>query len=206
MEKVTIVSLYPKLIETRKPGLFPGYFRIEAAPVNEFSTLVVQDCFYWVTFPTEEERSPIKQIVPANSVAESIINDFSRGLPGYSVTSNSMPGFFIIPMEMKPEVISVKYKTELEQAKNRQTNWFKRLVMEADDTWTRTKQYRLITSLQRDACKALGLDKEWLVVVQQENKLCDACRTVVHPEAVICPACHFILNADKFAKMKFAKE
>lgn len=209
MAKATIVSIYPKDINERKPGIHPGQFIIPAAKLGEFSSLIVDDAFFWIDF-AEPERKPIKQIVDGFKLATAVVEDFCRNIPGYRIGENykASPGMFVIAEAVTPVVIAQSYKPQLAEALVNQNNWFKQLVTEADDTWEKTRTHRAISSLQRLAAKNLGLEKEWIVETVSDKgiKFCPACRTRVHPDAVVCSSCQCILDEDKYAKMKFVQK
>ena len=50
----TIVSMFPMEISEAKPGLYPGYFVIPAAPIGEMSTLII---WRLRLLPGNEERA-----------------------------------------------------------------------------------------------------------------------------------------------------
>ena len=203
---MTVVSIFPMAIDERKPGLIPGHFHINAAKEDSFEFLTVGDSYYWVFF-TEEERAPIRITTSAKEVAECLINDFVRNIPGYNPEADSMPGLFYVPNKVDRDFITKVHANELKSAKARQLKWYHTLVTQADDAYNRSnRQHRAVSSLQRIACKALGLERDWLVEVNTEvgPKYCPACKSRVHVEAVICPNCSFILDEAKFGKMKFA--
>lgn len=205
MSKTTVVSIFPRDIDERKPGISPGHFTIPKAREGDFELIYLGDSFYWVTF--EDQKPPLKMVSDSQEIANSLINDFVRNIPGYNPTANAMPGLFSIPGHPSKGEILAKYRKELEEARIRQRNWYEKVVYEADDLWMRFRQHRMISSLQRFACKSLGLEREWSVDIPVDIPkvtLCPACQEKVSPVAVICGHCSCVLDEEKYKKMKFA--
>jgi hypothetical protein len=203
---ITIVSVFPLAIDERKPGLLPGLFHINPAKEDDFEILHVGDSYYWIHF-TEEEREPLKVLTPAKEVAKSVINDFLHNIPGYDEATNSMPGLFAVSGKVEKDYIKKACADELKAARTRQFNWYKVLVAQGDDSYVRAnRQHRAVSSLQRIACKALGLERDWLVEVNTEigPKYCIACKSKVHAEAIVCPNCSCILDEAKYKLIRFA--
>ena len=98
------------------------------------------------------------------------------------------------------------FKTEIAKARARQKAWFIRLVAIADDDWQRYGQHKFISDTQRYAGRTLNLERPWLILQQVESSLsvCPACQVQVHPKAVICSHCRFVLNPVEYKKMQFA--
>lgn len=205
MNEATIVSLFPMPINEHKPGITPGHFHIEPAKDGDFEILVVGSSFYWVSF-VEDERRPLKVDIPALEVATAIVNDFCDNIPNANRANGISPGLGLLPGRLTKLEIQANHTAFLAKLREQQMYWYHALVIEADDVWNRSRQHRLITSLQRLACKGLGQEREWIIDMDSVKgpAYCPACRSRVHPEAVLCPNCKFILNEDRFKKLKFA--
>ena len=200
MGKATIVSLYPEQITEVKHGMFPSRYTIQAAEKDDFSILHVDDGFHYVIAVGIED--PIRYPVSAEEIAASIINDFCSSF--LATDLDSKPGMFWVPGHESKTVIKAKYSKELADAVKRQDNWYRNLVSMADDTWTRTRQNRAISGLQRLAAKELGVKRDWTSIVPEKDELCPACKVSVHPDAVICHNCKAIINPDKIKQVQFA--
>ena len=199
----TVVSIVPFELNEEKPGVYPGNFYIPAA-IGGPEVLVVGQSVYHIE--VDENRS-VTVPCPANEIARSIVEDYVNSNLAYSEKENAAPGlFWEIGRYTKIEVIT-KLGTQLERAKLRQINWFNKLVEMADDDWEKTRQHKTISDMQRFACKSLGLSRPWVIVPVKpgSNKECIACRSVVHPEAIVCPQCRAILNIEAWKKMQFAE-
>jgi hypothetical protein len=205
MDKTTIVSLFPLAIDERKPGIYPGHFAIKPAKDGDFEILHVGNSVYWVNF--YDDRPPIPVSTPANEIAISIINDFSKNLFGYDAGNEAWPGLFWLEGHLSKAEITSKHADKIAKAKAAQLRWYENLIKLADDAWVGSnKQHRAVSSLQRLACKALGLEREWVVEINTTvgPKYCPACKTRVHEEAAVCSNCRFILDDAKYKTMKFA--
>src|SRR6266571_1195350 len=110
LDKSTIVSVYPKIVESINRTLFPGRYTIPAATNdNDFEILVVGSASW---FKEMEEGQPYLEISNSSiQVANSIIIDYMNGLVGCDMGA-SQPGLFFIPGEFsKFTIISYVVKT-----------------------------------------------------------------------------------------------
>ncbi|HEU4638242.1 MAG TPA: hypothetical protein VFS84_05280, partial [Candidatus Binatia bacterium] len=73
--KATLISMFPLEINEHKPGLYPGYFVLPAAPLGDFTFLTIGDAVYY----TETKNEIVTQVKTAFHVlADSIVNDFQQ--------------------------------------------------------------------------------------------------------------------------------
>lgn len=204
-DKTTVVSLFPIEINEHKPGVYPGHFKILAAKDNDFEILHVGNSIYWVNF--HDGRPPLKVEETADKVGASVVNDFIRNIFGASMDLDAYPGLFWVEGHLKKEEILKNHSDKIANAKASQFRWYNNLVKLADDAWTASnKQHRVISSIQRLGCAALGLERDWMLerVSSTGPKYCSACKTRVHDEAVVCSNCRFILDEARYKLMKFA--
>lgn len=204
MEKVTLVSLYPLLLDERKPGIYPGHFTIPPVKDGDIEILHLGNSHYWVNF--YDDRPPLKVNTPADEIATSVINDLSRNIIGYDLQREAWPGLFWVEGHFTKAEILKNYASKIAETKAAQHRWFENLVRMADDLWVASnKQNKAISQLHRLACKALGVEREWSseLATAIGPKYCPACKERVHEEAVICK-CRFILDEVKYKSMKFA--
>jgi hypothetical protein len=205
MDKTTVVSLFPLPIDERKPGIYPGNFKIAASKNGELEILHVSPSHYWVNF--YDERPPLKVMTPAEEIAASIVNDFSRNILGFDIESEAWPGLFWIEGHLSKAEILKNHADKLAKAKASQLRWFENLVKLADDAWVASnKQHKAISTLQRLAARALGVEREWAIELATAAgpKYCPACKVRVHEEAAVCSNCRYILDEVKYKSMKFA--
>lgn len=195
----TVVSIYPKLIDERKPTIQPGRFIIKPGTVESPSLLVVGPSSWWKEI---DEEQPLLEIPNSSiQVADSIVKDYCSGLLGYSAV-DSGPGVFWAPGEFK--TITDFKKVHLEKfnsAVARQKRYYENLVKLADSLWARTNGNPLtISDDMRLAAKELQLtkQKDWMqdfVTLGQTN--CPACGHLVNPTYPVCGNCHNVIDKEK---------
>src|SRR5712692_36181 len=207
LDKSTIVSVYHRAIQSRNHTIFPCNFVIPAAQDDSFELLVVGPSSW---FKETEEGQPYLEIQNSSiHVAESIIRDYANGLIGCDM-HNSMPGLFFIPGEYtKITVMAVpNFKQRLEDARNKQKNWYMELVKLADVDWARTNgNPRAISDDSRLAANKLNLQKTWLQNFEAAQLInCKGCGHLVNPNYPICSNCKMVINEAKAKELniKFA--
>lgn len=217
-DKATVVSMYPFKIHDFKPGLVPNTFDIPAADVakGEMQLFPVSAARFPVYL--DAQRGSIWVTVPALILAQSIVFDYVTAKLGYengegdendlkNYIPGSKPAIFFVPGTPNKVEILEKYKARVELAKAEQINWFRKLITIADDDFTRYKQHRLITGLQRYAANYLNLDREWSVNITPEDfKPCLACGNRIRKEAIRCEHCGTVLDAERFKKLNLAMQ
>jgi hypothetical protein len=199
----TVISLLPVPLDETKPGLIPSQFIIPAVhdPMRELATLTVLRARFPVYL--DENRPALVVPCPSDILAESICQDYKSSVSHYN-PGVSEPGLFWVRGDFTEDQIKELFITELNTARRLQIEWFKALVSEADDDWEKTHLRKAISSVQRLACKALGLERDWNLDAAVEDvmkvtvKPCTFCRSEIHVEAIVCPFCRAILDKDKF--------
>ena len=196
----TIVSLVPFPIkEPLKPGLLPGEFPMPASTGKP--VLLVVDTAMRPQY--NENYNIIDFPVPASTVAKSVVDDYIKGQ--MMAEGDTGPGIFWVDEKCTLAEVEVKYDKKLKEAAARQDRWFRKLVTAADDSWAQHHQHKFIMDLQRFAAKYLNFKREWVDATEVRSVKCPACMTIVSDQAVVCFACHAILNEDKFKTIKFAE-
>ncbi len=203
IDKCTIVSIYPREIVEVKHTIQPSYYRIPAAPKDDFSTLVVGSASW---LKEMEPDAPYQEMyVGSMTLANSIITDYCQGLLGSGADRG--PGVFYVPgthtrKELKeyqnPETFE-GFKSLLDRAKLRQRLWYQELVKLSDSLWARSNGNPLvITDDARLAATELGLMKDWMADFKAaELTNCKACGHMVNPMYPVCSNCKNIINPDK---------
>ena len=217
MDKSTVVSIYPRLIDERKPTIEPGRFIIQPGTVANPSLLVVSPSSWWKEL---DEEQPLLEIPNYSiQVADSIVKDYCNGLLASNM-GDCMPGLFWVPGAFKTieklketmfDDLKVTGALLFERAVNKQRNYFLALVKLADAMWSRTNGNPLtISDDMRLAAKELNLTelKEWMkdfTTVGQEK--CPACGTLGNPGYPVCPNCKAIIDPVKAKALdiKFAQ-
>ena len=92
---------------------------------------------------------------------------------------------------------------ELDQARRRLEEFYKKQVFVADQEWERTHNYMVITDVQRRAARWLGLEKDWAYEPKPMVD-CPACGEKVKPGVAVCRACGAVLDAAKAAQFGLA--
>jgi len=194
----TIVSLFPLEITEHKPGLYPGYFVIPAAPIGELSYLVVGDSIFYQETKNDQVTSVRTSF---QTVAASIVDDFQRSHIG-RIIGEAEPGLFWVPGAFRNQgKIREMFGELVDEAQRRQNRWFEELVKIADDTWSRTHRHTSVSTLQRLAAHALGTSRDWVIRTGESMNTCRFCKAEVPYGAVKCPTCREIIDMQAYREM-----
>lgn len=197
----TLVSLVPFELREEKPGVFPSLYVIPNAKDSDFEVLVIEEAT--TTMYVGLDKGNIILPLKSREVANALVKDYCIAQLAYN--DNAMPGLFFVEGRHDKKSIAANFPKELAIARTKQLNWFMALVRLADDDWAKYHRHATVSRLQRYACAALKLEREWAVEVKMEDiKLCPGCMTQVHPLAAICASCHTIINEEAFKKLKRA--
>ena len=115
--------------------------------------------------------------VPYTTVAESIVNDFMQGHIG-RIVEEAEPALFWVPGAHDEKSLHKNFEVTIRQKEQRQLNWFKQLIMIADDTWSRTKRHSSVSELQRHAARRLSIARPWMLKTGSDD-LCKFCKAEV---------------------------
>lgn len=209
MDKSTIFSIYPKQIKAEKITLTPGMYRIDKGSVEKPARLVVGTAHWWKD--TDPQEPLIEIPVPSMLVADSIVKDYCNGVFGCDM-GESMPGLFWVPgdktiAEAKKDLGILAMFTQAEQ---RQKNFYRNLIRQADALWARSNGNPLtISDDMRMAARELGqIDKDWMSDFRAiEMVRCRFCGNMKNPKFPVCATCRAIDNEHPLAKagIEFAK-
>lgn len=205
MDKCTIVSIFPVEINEVKHTIEPGRFHVDPGTFEKPAILVVGSSSWWREIDVEQ---PMLEIPNSSiQVADSIINDYSRGMLGCDMAT-AMPGLFYVMGEHNAFEIATKFKDKMNELRIKQDNWYKILVRLADSLWSRSNGNPLVIwDIMRLAARSLNFnDKAWLKDFQvAEQVRCFACGMMRNPEFPVCPSCKAIDPMNPNAKdLKFA--
>ena len=197
----TVVSLVPYFIPQEvKPGLNPSHWDMPCkGDLNNPAVLVVNDAQRYIY--VDHNRGSIAQIEPAENIARALVYDYAVGQPAQDADAG--PGLFYVQGSWTGEEIKMKFSSELNEANEKQTIWWKRLVTLADDLYNRHKQLRLLSDLERTAARQLGLKREWLSDAPDSVSPCPVCTTVISAKAIVCFACHVVIKPEELKKFNF---
>ena len=193
----TIVNGLPMDVNESKPG-FDDPFIVPGRGIDQFSVTHIRDtaCLLYTG-----DGDNIKFPVTGFDVAKSICRDYALSL--YGAEEDIRPFLLALEGEFDEEEVEEKFGSVIFAAREMHERWLKRLVMFADDDWGRFKNHQMISDLQRFAARELGLEREWMTVVES-GLICPACMTGYKPGQVICANCRFVLDKDKYKLMDFA--
>lgn len=199
----TIVNIFPKEIHEINYTLEPGTFHIPYGTYNNPGILQVGASSWWKDIDPEQ---PLIQIPVASiTVAESVIRDYSNGMPWFTPTQR--PGLFAVFGKYDDK--NPEHKTLKDKAAEYQKNWFTFLVKQADMLWARTNGNPLaIADDMKLAARELGLeDKDWLRDQRTLEMIrCKACQQLIRKDSILCGNCKVVLDVAAFTKLglKFA--
>lgn len=192
--KSTIVSLYPLSINEHKPGLYPGYFYIPAAPEGDLSFLVVGDAIF---YSENKNDRMVAVTTPFHVLADSIVNDFMVNHIGRVIGENgpvAEPAVFYVPGAWRDkETIKIEFAEEIENAHRKQMNWFGEIIKIADEVFARTSRHSSVSELCRIAARRLNIQRPWTIDVTGSDK-CPFCKTTLPYGAVKCPNCREVVD------------
>ena len=157
-------------------------------PSKNCNTLVVMRARFPVYI--DENRPALVVPEPSDRVCASICRDFAIGIMGYE-PGRAEPGLTWVQGEYGPSVVEKMMAPQMATLRERQNEWFKNLVVIADDDWSKLHMRRAISGLQRVACRCLGLEREWNIDIEIEKQVdidmtpCKFCRAPVHHEEFI---------------------
>lgn len=206
MDKATVVSIFPKVIDETKPTIQPGRFLIPPGNLTKPAVLAVGPSSWWREI---DEDQPMLEI-PQSSVliADSIVKDYCNGLIGCDM-GDKMPGLFYVVGEYTAAAIVASFSNQLKIAEIKQKRYYTELVKQADSLWARSQGNPLaISEDMRMAARELGLgeSKDWMKDFQAVNmERCYACGALKNPEYPVCGSCRAIDPKHPAAdKIKFA--
>jgi len=183
-----------------KPGMFPADYTVPAAKDGILGTLIVSDGQRGVYL--DQERGSELMVVSGESIAKSVVEDYVLSQPGQDQEAG--PGMFWVKEALSEEQIRQKFAPLIAKAAEMQKVWWKRLVRLADDTWQTSHVIAQIGDLDRTACRELGLKRDWLDDSPDTIIRCPVCTTLISKTAIVCFACHVILDKEGYKKFEFA--
>ena len=205
LDKCTIVSIFPKVIDEDKYTIQPGKFHIEKGTLENPSILVIGGSSWWKDF--DPDQDPLEMPRSSVEVANAVITDYCNSMVGV-IPGSASPGLFFVTGEKKLLEIKTNYREELKKADEKQNQWYQILVRLADSLWARGNGNPLvIMDDMRLAAKSLHLDdKPWLKDFQAIQKVpCKFCGNLKDPSYPICGVCRAVDTSHPLGKeVKFA--
>jgi hypothetical protein len=112
---------------------------------------------------------------------------------------------FWVEGEYTAAQVMKQFADKCKEAMERQKRYFVQLVKIADDDYSKTKQLKSVSDLQRFASNFLNLEREWNIEAKIDSlERCPACASIIAKGIAICPQCTAILDEKKAAKFQFA--
>lgn len=175
-----ILSVYPKAmsLELRHEGV--KTYRIEAAPRNSYSTLLVRDTFSYCRNLHADDFELYRGEVKASIVADNLVRAWAQSTVGSNREFG--PGILICA-GLKPT------KLELDAALSRQKAYFNALINEADGFAIRGAGE--ITDAHRLAADWMGTnDRKWArPITKIDFRSCPFCQEDIRQGAIFCRFC-----------------
>ena len=201
----TLVSLFPLEVLEKKP-LIPSVYQVAASRADdEPQILIVREGIFHVYL--DEYRGMMTIKTPAITVAESIVRDFMDSQ--YMAEEAARPALFSLPGEWTVDELTMNpdQRARIQSEVRKQYEWFKRLILIADDEWAKFHQHRMITEVQKVAATRLRLNREWAVEYTPENNIdCPACGVLINRKVAVCKDCGCIINAELYDSLQFTGE
>lgn len=196
----TVISGVPFPVRELKPQIMPGYFQIPPAKGGQIHILHVGESIHWMESPFPK-MPPMKVTETPKAMARSIVNDFIDGM--LAIDTDAGPCVFWVEGHWTEEQIRKDFAGQLHNAFEKQKRWFVSLVRIADDDWTKYRQHRMITDIQRAAAIEMGFKREWIdITVDAEMTKCPLCAQLVAADAIIHSACGYVINLEKYNEMR----
>lgn len=142
-----------------------------------------------------------KYYIPAKDIADDLCREFNGDLPAISSTRQAAAtfvkktmGVFISQTRVPSKELLAKNILELKA-------YYSVLISEANAIWNKTKDYKLISDLHRDAAEYMGVSLPWHEnLLSQED--CIGCGTKVKAGIAKCLHCNAILNEQLAIQLK----
>jgi hypothetical protein len=197
----SLISFSKREIAEEIPGMIIGTYRL---PVDENGFILhVEDSAY---YKPDNEGNQDRVYVSSEDIVRSLVKMHLTAQ--LAARHDAYPALFCVPnvavtrdmLSSHPEIVSAK-----KEALAAQRRWFIALTQMADDDWQTYRHHRMISDLQRTAAKELGLKREWIdyIADEEERPNCPFCGTgLLDVNAPICPSCGQIHNPTKFKALQ----
>lgn len=204
LDKATVVSVCPLLVDEYKHTIQPGHFYLKPASPDKPALLVITPASWWRD--TGDDMPLIEIPNGAMLVAQSLVQDYVEGMIG--VGQDAKPGFFYVPGEHDIKSIREKFGSELDNAVQRQRRWFRNLVDMADKDWAASNgNPSVISGLMKMAAMSLNFnDRPWMKTSIDIQKVpCVACGNLRNPAYPVCGTCNRTVDIELAKKMELVE-
>jgi hypothetical protein len=229
--KARIASLYFAPLHADRSA-YGGIYDIPAVPKGaEPFILTVTDMVQRWYGPYDEGHKLISRMIPGELIAEDILAHWTK--MGLGMTPTCHPGAWLVRDKMpaigedgkpvmefdgegrnKPqwreatkEEFAAMWAEDLKANKEADANWAEYLMGQANIKAEDPKQVPYIDHRAKRAAKHYGREFPWLHDLKDsETTQCPYCTKLVFSAAAVCPFCHNVVNAEKYAALEAAKQ
>jgi hypothetical protein len=132
--------------------------------------------------------------IPALQVAEDVVREINGDLPPLVATQKSRKavktmGVFVSPTRIPSTALLEKHRAELNV-------YYAALVMEGNLEWAKSKDYRKIGDLHREAADALGISTDWHEDLLH-RQICPGCGDQIRVGIAKHATCGYVLDWEK---------
>ena len=186
----TIFSIMPHEIKAFKPGIYPGWFCLDACKdENKPERLLISKPSLHAMH-VAGKREPIMIPTTTYTLAKAVVDDYFA--TQMFLTPDARPGLTWIQGNVSLDEFLTRHMDEHKRIKDQQKRWFFNMVKQTDIFWVQSKKSpKVVSDSARYAAKFLGLDKEWAHddIVATEFATCPACFAKCDPRLAICNVC-----------------
>jgi len=200
----TIFSIVPEPIKEFKPGIYPGWFCLDACHDESRPQRLLIDKPSMHAMAVGGKKEPIMIPTATYVLAKAVVDDYL--VCKMFTKPDARPGITWIQGDVSVSEFMSAYKDEYNRIKISQKKWFMNVVKETDVYWTQSKgNPKVISDIARYAVKQLGLEKDWAKddIVAMEHISCPACGAKNSPHLAICNACYkCVINKKAYEDLK----
>lgn len=204
MSVSSVVSFSRLEIFETLPGMEIATYRLAPSIGMTPTILYVSDTYY---YKPDIDGKQDRVFVPSKQVAESIVHMNITSQLGYRVDAH--PAVFAVPeQEVNTKYVINELRSKTDEMLKRQRKWFAALIKMADDDWQIAHRHGMISDIQRKAAREAGLQREWLLTIDDEMEAvkkieCPFCgQGLLNPDAPICPSCQKVHNPVKMKEVE----
>ena len=199
----SLVSYSRRHIHEEIPGLLNAIFDLPPAMGDIPTIMHIDDSAY---YKPDLDGNQDKIRVSSEEIVRSLVHMHTTSQLAWNIDQH--PALFCLPNEQVTlETLRNRHAEKIEEALRKQRKWFRALVQIADDDWQQLRRHNMISDIQRTAARELGLTREWLLTIEDEEntvkEACPFCGTgLLDPSAPICPTCGKIHNPAKLRELE----
>ena len=185
---------------TKKPGIVPSFYIIEAAPeLGKFSLTYIDNGKHTYVPPLSE--TPMTISILSEEIANAVVNDYV--LSCIARGEGAQPGIFAIEGKWSEKGLHDEHQDLLDKYDMLHRGWLVNLIRMADEDFIKSgRSARAISDMQRIAARILNQDREWNLSVETLSSSCPFCKASVHPDAIKCATCGETIKQDALIALR----